>query len=72
MSKINNYELMWILSPESSDESIEKTINGVRDNISNSGGEISFLKTTVKENLHMNFLEILRVIIIYLGLRWNL
>ncbi len=42
MSKINNYELMWILSSEDSDESIEKTINSVKDNISNSGGEISF------------------------------
>ena len=33
MSKINNYELMWILSSEDSDESIEKTINSVKDNI---------------------------------------
>ena len=51
MSKINNYELMWILSSEDSDESIEKTINGVRDNISNSGGEISFFENYGKRKL---------------------
>ena len=42
MSKINNYELMWILSSEDSAESTEKTIDTVKDNISNSGGEINF------------------------------
>ena len=51
MSKINNYELMWILSSEDSDESIEKTINSVKDNISNSGGEISFFENYGKRKL---------------------
>ena len=51
MSKINNYELMWILSSEDSDEAIEKVINGVKDNISNSGGEISFFENYGKRKL---------------------
>ncbi len=51
MAKINNYELMWILSSEDSDEAIEKVINGVKDNISNSGGEISFFENYGKRKL---------------------
>ena len=51
MAKINNYELMWILSSEDSDEAIEKVKNGVKDNISNSGGEISFFENYGKRKL---------------------
>ena len=51
MSKLNNYELMWILSSEDSAESIEKTIDTVKDNISNSGGEINFLENYGKRKL---------------------
>ena len=51
MSKVNNYELMWILSSEDSDETIEKTINAVRDNISISGGEINFFENYGKRKL---------------------
>tara|TARA_B100000214_G_scaffold143629_1_gene102724 strand:+ start:173 stop:532 length:360 start_codon:yes stop_codon:yes gene_type:complete len=51
MSKINNYELMWILSSEDSDEAIEKTINTIKDNISNSGGEINFFENYGKRKL---------------------
>tara|TARA_B100000945_G_C19934680_1_gene391185 strand:- start:103 stop:462 length:360 start_codon:yes stop_codon:yes gene_type:complete len=51
MSKINNYELMWILSSEDSEDSIEKTINSVKDNISNSGGEINFFENYGKRKL---------------------
>jgi len=40
MSKINNYELMWILSSEESDESIEETPNETsQDNLENSSDE---------------------------------
>ena len=51
MSKLNNYELMWILSSEDSAESIEKTIDTVKDNISNSGGEINFFENYGKRKL---------------------
>ena len=51
MAKINNYELMWILSAEESDEAIAKTINGVKSNISNSGGEINFFENYGKRKL---------------------
>jgi len=51
MSKINNYELMWILSSEESSDSIEKTNNAVKDNISNSGGEINFFENYGKRKL---------------------
>ena len=51
MSKINNYELMWILSSEDSAESNEKTIDTVKDNISNSGGEINFFENYGKRKL---------------------
>ena len=51
MSKINNYELMWILSSDDSEESNEKVINAVRDSISNSGGEINFFENYGKRKL---------------------
>ena len=51
MSKLNNYELMWILSSEDSAESTEKTIDTVKDNISNSGGEINFFENYGKRKL---------------------
>tara|TARA_B100000927_G_scaffold287544_1_gene280621 strand:- start:495 stop:854 length:360 start_codon:yes stop_codon:yes gene_type:complete len=51
MSKINNYELMWILSSEESDESIEETINSIKNNISNSGGEISVFESYGRRKL---------------------
>ena len=40
MSQINNYELMWILSSEETDESKEEIVSIIKDNISSSGGEI--------------------------------
>ena len=40
MSQINNYELMWILSSEETDESREEIVSVIKDNISSSGGEI--------------------------------
>ena len=51
MSKINNYELMWILPSDDSEDSIENTLNAVKDNISNSGGEISFFENYGKRKL---------------------
>ncbi|GIS28477.1 MAG: hypothetical protein CM15mP129_06740 [Chloroflexota bacterium] len=59
------------MSLEDSDESIEKTINSVKDNISNSGGEISFFENYGKENLLMNYLEIMKNYYLS-GLQWNL
>ena len=41
MSQINNYELMWILSSEETDESQEEIVASIKNNISSSGGEIS-------------------------------
>lgn len=51
MSKINNYELMWILSPEESDDSIDETINTIKNNISNSGGEINAFESYGRRKL---------------------
>ena len=51
MSQINNYELMWILSSEETDESQEEIVASIKNNISSSGGEISEFENYGKRKL---------------------
>tara|TARA_S200000501_G_scaffold287513_1_gene272073 strand:+ start:210 stop:569 length:360 start_codon:yes stop_codon:yes gene_type:complete len=51
MSQINNYELMWILSSEETEESKEQIISVIKNNISSSGGEISEFENYGKRKL---------------------
>ena len=51
MSQINNYELMWILSSEETDESQEEIVASIKNNISSSGGEISEFESYGKRKL---------------------
>ena len=51
MSQINNYELMWILSSEETDESQEEIVASIKNNISSSGGEISEFENYEKRKL---------------------
>mgnify|MGYP001441702510 CR=1 FL=1 len=51
MSQINNYELMWILSSEESEESQEEVVSNIKNSISSSGGEISEFEKSVREGV---------------------
>ena len=51
MSQINNYELMWILSSEDTEESKEDVVSSIKNNISSSGGEISEFENYGKRKL---------------------
>ena len=51
MSQINNYELMWILSSEESEESQEEIVSNIKNSISGSGGEISEFENYGKRKL---------------------
>ena len=44
MSKINNYELMLILPTNDKDEATEKTVDLIKENISDTGGNINFFE----------------------------
>ena len=51
MSKVNNYELMLILSSDDSEELNENTVNTVKENISNSGGDINIFENYGRRKL---------------------
>jgi len=51
MSQTNNYELMWILSSEETEESKEEIVATIKNNISSSGGEISKFENYGKRKL---------------------
>ena len=49
--RLNDYELVFIISPEVVDDSLEATINGISQFISNKGGDVSEVEKWGKRKL---------------------